>query len=530
MTTSSDSHPLDDVAPDIEARLAISEDLVKRAKLLQSELQLFTDHLAEVYSDYFQHLPTYMHTSFTSEVKAEVQSQDRTFEDLKLMDPRAEHRVQSSNLPFLEPVWDTAKRSRDIVRLRCAVSNGPFEKQILAPGTRIVRTQGESQPFRSGSFVIDVIADGGLSWYKVSSMTNKRLLFDLAKEAVYCGDSGDDNDDYDDAEADAQLYADIPLFKLARNLANTAKGHRIQTKSPNAFLILPRVEEGVYTEIDKLLEACRQRGVSLLCGEAVSPAPPLSENLLDIMAPSPKANFTEVLNVDTSLLVALASDFSHTKVSKQPWFTQSHNDHTDLEIEKSMLSLAYPVIGSHKLVCTKEAAETCLHIAQTLATESEKARVHLILDSDSEISQEQRVEELQRLSIHEVPPCLQLPIAIVDMNENNCQDHLTDPIKKKLETVLNPGRSVFSYGWASGLTTMTCNSVVIKQLERDLEQLSTLGDLPWPSIWSFPTSRPFVGIPKDIRKQVRRHIGDCSVTCTCGVDEIYGHRSNVTII
>ncbi|KAI8959589.1 hypothetical protein F5Y11DRAFT_298430 [Daldinia sp. FL1419] len=520
-------HPCDDdVAQDAAAKLALSEGLLERAELLQSELQRFADHLTEVYSDYFQHMPTYVHTSFTSELRAEAESLERALRDLKSSNPLASHRAQSTNLPFLEPVWDTAKRSRDVVRLRCAVSTGPFKKPILAPGTRIVRTQGSSQPFRSGSFIIDVIADGGHSWYKVSSMTNKRLLFDLAKEAIFCGES----DDEDDGANVVQDYTDIPLVKLARNLTNTAQGHRIQTRNPSTFLVLPRIKEGENTEVDKVLEACRQLGVKILCSDNLPSTPPLSESLLHAMAPSPKANFTEVLNIDTSLLIALASDFSHTKVTKQPWFSHSHNDHADLESQKSMLSLVYPMIGGHKLVCTREAAETFFHIVDTLATESERARAYLILGPDAEKSQEQRAKELRSLSIHEVPPDLKFPIDIVDMNENNCQARFTDLIKQKLDTVLNPGRSVFSYGWASGRTTLTCNSVVIKQLEKDLEQLPTLGDLPWPSIWAFSTSRPFVGVPKGTRKRVRKHIGDCSVACTCGIIELYGHQSNVTIL
>ncbi|KAI4864758.1 hypothetical protein F4820DRAFT_324158 [Hypoxylon rubiginosum] len=514
-----DDHLSNKAAQDATAKSAASEELLKRAESLQSELEQFANHLTEIYDGY---LPTYMYTSFASELRAEVSCQKA----VRSTDPLASHRVQSTNLPFLEPVWEMAKRSRDIVRLRCPLSAGPFQKQILAPGTRIVRSQGESQPSRRlGSFIIDVIADGGSSWYKISSMTNKRLLFDLAKEAVYFGDSDDDDDDEDDAQT-----IDIPLLKLARSLANTAKGHRIQTKTPVAFLVLPRIREREHPDIDKVLEACRQLGVRLLCSDDLSPAPPLSDSILHAMAPSPKANFSDVLNIDTSLLVALASDFSHTNVTKQPWFSHSHNDHADLENEQSMLSLVYPMLGNHKLVCTREASDAFFHIADTLATDAEKARAHLILcRSGIEKSQEQRVKELKLLSIHEIPLCLQLPISIVDMNENGCQDRFTDPIKKTLKSMLNPGRSVFSYGWASERTTLTCNSVVIKQLEKDLEQLSTL-DLPWPSIWAFTTSRPFVGIPKDTRKRVRKHIGDCSVTCTCGVDEIYGRLGNVTIV
>lgn len=526
MAPSTDMQTTDDISQEDAARLAASKDLLKRAESLQSELVQFADHLTDVYSDYFQHMPTYIYTSFMSELRAELESLERVVRDLQSTDPLSLHRAQSTNLPFLEPVWDMAKRSRDIVRLRCAVSVGPFKKQILAPGTRIVRTQGESLPFRSGSFIIDVIADGGHSWYKVSSMTNKRLLFDMAKEALYCGDS-DEEDEEDEAESAMEAYADIPLLKLARNLANTAKGHRIQSQNPRAFLVLPRIEKGEHPEIDRVLEACCQLGVTLLCSDALSPPPPFSDNLLHTMAPSPKASFSKVLNIDTSLLVALASDFSHTTVTKQPWFSHSHNDHTDLESKQSMLSLAYPVLSDHELVCTQEAADTFLHIAATLGTVSEKARAQLILHSENGESQQQRVEGLQLLSIHKVPPYLQLPIRIVDMNEGSCQDRFSEPIKKMLTTMLNPGRSVFSYGWASGTTTMTCNSVVVKQLEKDLEHLPTLGALPWPSIWAFPTSRPFVGVPKKIRENVRKHIGDCSLTCTCGLDKLYGHRDDV---
>ncbi|KAI1383410.1 uncharacterized protein F4822DRAFT_76983 [Hypoxylon trugodes] len=515
----SPDNPSDDVTQeDASVRLAETEAFLRRAQLLQSEVQRFADHLEEVYHGYSQHSPAYVHTSFTNEVKAEAESLEKDIREPKPSDPLGVHHPHSSNLPFLEPIWGIAKNSKDVVRIRCALSTGPYKKQVLAPGTRIVRSQGESRPNKLGSFIVDVVTDGGHSWYKVSSMTNKRVLFDLAKEAIYGGDSDDD----EDVGAILQHYEDIPLVKLARNLANTAKGHHIQTKNPSTFIVLPRIKEGEYPEVDKVLNVCRQLGVTLLCGDSVPPAPLLSDTLLHTMAPDPKANFTQILNIDTSLLVALASDFSHGVVVKQPWFSQSHNDHVDLEIAQPMLSMVYPLIGNHELVCTKEAAETFFHIVDTLSTDSEKARAYLIVDSitkNSEKSQEQRIEELRPLSIHDVPSSLQLPITIVDMNEDNCQDRLSDLIKEKLGNVVNPGQSVFSYGWAKGLTTMTCNSLVIKQLERDLESLPTL-DVPWPSIWAFPTSRPFVGVPKSMREQPQKHVEDYIETCTSGIDKL----------
>ncbi|RYP57465.1 hypothetical protein DL769_009449 [Monosporascus sp. CRB-8-3] len=78
--------------------------------------------------------------------------------------------------------------------LRYGVSSQQYSKQILAPGSRIFRSFGESRPSKDCNLVIDVIADGGQSWWKVSSMTNKRLVFDMAREAVFCGDSSDDDE------------------------------------------------------------------------------------------------------------------------------------------------------------------------------------------------------------------------------------------------------------------------------------------------------------------------------------------------
>ncbi|KAI1082906.1 hypothetical protein F5B20DRAFT_488867 [Whalleya microplaca] len=254
------THDQNGVTHHATTKLTASEDLLKRAKSLQSEIERFGSHLEKMYDGYFQHVPAYMYSSFNNSLRAEIESLERAVQDLDSTDPLAAHRAQSTNLPFLEPVWDTAKRSRDIVKLRCAVS-GPFKKQVLAPGTRIVRTQGESQSFRAGNLVVDVVADGGQSWYKVSSMTNKRLLFDMAKEAVYCGDSDED-------EADVQDYSDIPLLKLARNLAETARGYRIQNRSPTVYLVLPRIILGEHAEVNKILDTCRSIGIK--CNEAVT--------------------------------------------------------------------------------------------------------------------------------------------------------------------------------------------------------------------------------------------------------------------
>src|ERR1700722_19997944 len=59
---------------------------------------------------------------------------------------KIKHAISSSNYPFLRAVWDSAKQSSSVVGLK-----------------------------RHGSLV-DVVADGGLLWIKVSTIGEKRLL------------------------------------------------------------------------------------------------------------------------------------------------------------------------------------------------------------------------------------------------------------------------------------------------------------------------------------------------------------------
>ncbi|KAI1336941.1 hypothetical protein F5Y15DRAFT_191666 [Xylariaceae sp. FL0016] len=511
------------------ASLPDGVELLRRCRVLKSEIDQFAAHLSVVYRDYFQQFPTQMHVSLANSVRTEIEYLERS---VNSDDPMAAHRVSSSNLPFLQTVWDTAKAARGIVKLRHPVFNGPSKsKTTLAPGVRIIITHGSSEPLRNGSFIVDVMSDSGRSWYKVSSMTNKRLLYDMAKEAVYCGDSDDEEEDGDGGPSDEQDLTDLPLVKLARNLVESAQGHRIQTRSPVPHLVLPRIIEGEHAEIDRIINACRAMGVEVLCGDALPPAPQMSEALLYAMAPGPKASITRTLNIDTSILVGLASDFSHSKVDKQPWFSHSHNDHADLETKEAWVPPLFKLLANHDLVCTKEAAEAFSHIVNTIATDAESARASIILNVDAAKTPEMRVNELRLLSIHAVPLDLHLPIRIVDSTESGDQTLLPAQFQDKLKTLLNPGRSVFSYGWAKGLTTVTSNAVAVKQLEKSLESLDSM-DMPWPLIWPLASSRPLVGIPKNgaIKKKIRKHIGDCSTVCTCGVEELYGGRSDVTII
>ncbi|KAI0098549.1 hypothetical protein GGR51DRAFT_538163 [Nemania sp. FL0031] len=502
-----------------------NEDVLLRAKELQVELEQFAEHVADVYKGYFQELPKHMHLSLYNDVLVEIENLQK---DISSQDPLSPHRISSSNLPYLQAVWDVAKTSKDIIKLRHPVFSGPFKHHILSPGIRIrdIMSQGGSEPKRNQnrrSLRIDVICNGGLSWYKVSTITNRRLLFDMAKEAVYCGDS----DDGDSTSSAAQDFSDVPLVKLAKSLNTIAQGHQIRNLSPTSTLFLPRIFEGEHVEVDNIMTLCRGMGVNVLCGSAIAPPPSLSKDLLHKMIPSPKRSITPELNVDTSVLVALVSDISHFKVKKQAWLGRSQEDHIDMENSDPLIPPLCSLLDDHPLVCVKEAAGTLARIIHTMGTASENARAHLLLTPDESMTREQRVENFRVLSIHgdHIPSSLQIPIRVTDPEvDSGRASYQTDCntllIQEKLKILIQPGRSVFSYGWAKGLTTVTCNALAVKQLEKSLEELPDLPVSEWPSVWAFSSSRPLVGVPKGSDEQrLRKHIGDCRGVCVCGLED-----------
>jgi len=439
-----------------------SKVLLARAKELRAELEQFACHLADVYKGYFQEFPKQMHQSFYHDVEVEIANLEN---DINSEDPLSAHRISSSNIPYLQAVWNATKNSKDIVKLRHPVFSGPFGKRrILAPGIRIkdIMSQGGSEPKRnqnSHSTRIDIICDGGLSWYKISTITNRRLLFDMAKEAVYFGDSDDD----DSADGAAPDFSDIPLMKLAVHLKTIAQGHQIRNLCPTPCLALPRIVEGEHVQIDSFIKVCRDTGVKVFCGNSANSSRPLSESLLHEMVPGPMRDLTTELNIDTSILVALISDISHSQLTIQPWFGQSQQDHINLESREPLIPRVCSLLGNHTLVCTKEAVRSLARIVHTMGTNDENARAHLLLAPNDEATREQRVDEFRALSIHSdsIPTCLQLPIRIVepdfDTRDNENDRQLYGCVLDGLHVLEQPGRSVFSCGVAKGLTTVTSN-------------------------------------------------------------------------
>lgn len=495
----------------VQGTFPVLDGLIARAVTLLDELQAFRDRLRSLRQEGNVELG-----HFRGNIQSELNMLQRLYSTPN--DAQTNHVARSSNLPFLERVWSTVKNSRDVVALQKRIYTSSSVK-LLSQGMRHVGLDGSTagagkeRLSKEGGVLIDAITEGGRIWTKISLVTNQRLLFDLAKQGWDSGGSEDEdegvvfqsNDDDDDDR-------DVPLVKTVKELTHAAKGFRVRTRSPQVYLVLPRIQPGETPEIDAILEECRATGAVLYCGDDLGPTPAIHD-ALRIMAPDPMESFTEVLNVDCTILLAIVSEFSHAKVSKEAWFHAALRRQVEIEDNENLLpSLLYPAMGDRKLVCTQEAAKRMREIVSTIGTPSEKARTAIIMGDESNKSQATLVHDMQEWSAYEVLPGWRLPIEVVDQNENNCQANLPPQALRVSASMTAINRSVFLYGWASGHTTITSNRTVVKQIEMGLDKtVEQLDDGVWPRIWLCPTARSLVGKEKRGAKKQEAETGKAAV-------------------
>ena len=473
----------------------IVNDLISRAKTLLSELEILRTRLRDLRQEGSVEIAHYRGV-----VSSEVSMLERL--QAKPSTRASAHIARSSNLPFLENVWSNAKKSKNLVALQKRIFFNRNWTDSSSVHYRSVATANEGGKKKKGgkdnAIIVDSITEGGRNWAKVSLVTNTRIVFDLAKQGWDSGGSEDDEDGFvafganDDEDDDR----DIPLLKTAKELMKAAAQVRVHTRQPVVHLILPRVELGVTTEVDDVIEKCRATGVVVFCGEDLTPVPPLEE-ALQIMAPDPMRKFSEVVNIDCTILLALVSDFSHARVTKEPWFHRALQRQVEIEDNENLLpSLLYPALGSHEMVCTEEAAKRMREIVATIGTPSEKARTALMMGDDESKTRQELIDEMQQWSAYPVPNHWALPIKAVDKEQDNCMSSLPSQALAAGEEMTSINHSVFLYGWASGRTTITSNRIVVKLIERKLDEEHDLDDSVWPSIWLCPTARSLVGKEK----------------------------------
>lgn len=472
---------------------AIVDDLITRAKRLLSEIENLRNRLRDLRQGGSVEVAHYRGVVSSEIAMLErLQSQPST--------KASAHIARSSNLPFLETVWSNAKKSNYLVALQKRIffnQNWPEPSPVHFPRGAAVSGRGKkSKGSKDSSIIVDSITEGGKIWTKVSLVTNTRIVFDLAKQGWDSGGSDSEGDFVSFAHANDDDDRDVPLLKTAKELVRASTTVRVHTRQPVVHLILPRIELGATAEVDDVIEKCEAAGVVVFCGEDLTPDPPLEE-ALKTMAPDPLDSFSEMLNIDCTILLALVSDFSHARVTKEPWFHRALQRQVEIEDNENLLpSLLYPAMGAHELICTEEAAKRMREIVDTIGTPSEKERTVLMMGDDASKTRHDLLEEMQQWSAYPVPDQWALPIKVVPKDQGDCMAALPSQALAAAQDMTAINQSVFLHGWATGRTTITSNRIVVKQIEKKLDEYHDLDDSTWPKIWLCPTARSLVGKEK----------------------------------
>ncbi|KAK1957563.1 hypothetical protein LY78DRAFT_663508 [Colletotrichum sublineola] len=399
-------------------------------------------------------------------------------------------RLLEGELSSYENHWLAIKKCRSITWFRFAV---PYSKQGI-----------------QSSVFVSAIVENGHEWMRVLSTTEKALLVQMAEADFPWDDPDDEDDDVELAEVLDDDETQVEILKCAKQLLAAARNihggyrHRIR-------IVLPNIHRGRVPAIDRFLKGIASLGdeaisLDLECAdESQTPSPPLETAISNLLSLGDSINappLTPVLNIDTSILVALTTDISHNHSSQRKWRPKILEDVADeAEHGPRLPKSLYPVLRGHTLVCTREAAETCLRMVYDASTESEVARVEILLgqetprgkqddkmaflervlrqdgwpveEKDNESTEGRRrrlVSELQKLSCHQVPDDLQLPIRIIeDFRRKHVEEEVRKGTLPKVVLAVAPtlnetNCSSFLFGWKTGHTTITCNRHAVRRL------------------------------------------------------------------
>ncbi|KAF6829506.1 hypothetical protein CPLU01_07912 [Colletotrichum plurivorum] len=434
-----------------------------------------------------------------------VASYDDDSQEPKDLDSMVRLRLDASNYKFYETVWEITKRCSDLAGMRRDL---PY------------RTTSSG---RSASAVVDLVVNGGADWIKVVTTTPRRLAYEMA-------DAGWEwDDDFTDEDA-LELLRDedddsIEVARVARHMLAAARASYTDYRRPRVRILMSRVREGDSEPVDRLLRLVRRMsegsGVDLVVetangrdGLLAAPTPPLAEAVANLVDTDYFKDFTATLNVDCSVFMALASDFSHMEIGPESELLRSKQHQIDAtdEFENGprLANTLYPALVGRDLVCTWETADTFLKIARGIGTDTERARTSIIFDpADPQTTPDEdrrkRIAALQALSTHPVPQDLRLPVAIVDSISWDDAQRMVDAGALPA-AALAAGRkgsglnamnvSSFLYGWSAGLTTVTSNWEAAKRLRTVVETNRVTGDEVGPHIWRIPFSRKLLAKPK----------------------------------
>ncbi|KIW40183.1 uncharacterized protein PV06_07404 [Exophiala oligosperma] len=514
-----------------------------RAEALLAEFKAFRAHLESQHKQHDVELRI-----FRRGVESEVKSLTKITQRMSVSDStynasdseEAEqlqlHALRSSNLSFYEAVWGVAKASNAISALgkRVYVECDPLQVDETCDSLR-----GKSPSSKRKDIPVDIVTENGLEWIKVSTINEKRLLFEMAKEGwENYGDLSNTSDTDDSEQPPSRKPSKLELVRLAEDLQAASKTVRVQFKHPRVHFVLPNIQEGSCPDIDAFLADIRATGASAQCGTSSKDIHQSREafnfdRMTPALAPVP---LTPTVNVDCTILLALISDISHLRRQDMspgcnPTSATFHKAiQRQIESEETHPLLpkeVYPYLLNRSLHCTSHAAQRMREIVQCMGTVTEQLRADIILGERS--FQDQSSAELRlalsKQSRHAVSETLRLPIIIIDFEPTDYlsitsregpktdqqKDNFPSSIAARAISKLHLtdiNTSVFMYGWTHEIVTITSNRAVANALLASINNLLDEGeqrswepnddreDFLGPHIYVCESARSLVGKPK----------------------------------
>jgi hypothetical protein len=499
----------DDLHTLVDRACTRAEDIIHRTENLLSEYQQFSD----LRQKHRTALPVPGQKILVNSAKTEHAAAKRMLEELQSPSDWDDdalgsletvknicEKLECSNVYSLETAWDVVKRCSGLEQLASKFSLHPSLGRCplcQSNGNRKCPPKGKQN---SKSVVyVDAVVNGGAEWLRIMGTDERRLLHEMAEMGWDWGAGNDDSDDEDDD-------CDVSVIETVRQLVAAARANRHSYRPPRLHIVLTRIAEGSNSEIDRLIRKMRaipRQGVEVQvdCANShflTSALPPLETALQNLVAED-LSGVTSTVNLDCSILVALASDVTHSDIDVQSWH---RNDvvvqiREEADLDSSLVKALYPVLRGRRLVCTAKAAQRFWEIVDTIATKAEAARADVILPKSCKLERtpEELVATLQALSVYAVEPGLLLPIEVV---ESDVPDDLGSELEARrlprsaefVRPILNElNRDIFMYGWLHGITTMTANNSLAKQIRLLVEEHRTGDDEAGPKIWVFPFTR-----------------------------------------
>ncbi|RYO78232.1 hypothetical protein DL762_008808 [Monosporascus cannonballus] len=360
--------------------------------------------------------------------------------------------------------WDAIKRCHGLAALRRQFPLG--DKRLSPP--------------------VDAVVENGAEWLKVSVITERKLVREMAEDGWHPDDSDDDSSDSDgDGEGTA-----VSIVRVVALLVKAARLNRCRSRPPRVHIYLPNIFDGPVSAVDRLLCKVRRAGipkgderpveVTISCANsafAKSGVPPLEMAFANLLRNTQLDRLTPTLNMELTLLISLVSDITHGDTEMKPWYGTQTVSHIKDEEQAPGARLK----GLYSVIRNKH-----LHVPQFSSGAHRKEGA--IPSEDHDLT-----SRFQALSIYPVPEGLRLPIRAVSKDEF---DDSRENVEALIEAHALPRvaldvfdkldrqyhRACYLYGWAKNITTVSANSLTVQQVYAVVNKSPDIG----PDIFCAP--------------------------------------------